>query len=260
MLRLIGVMAITTNLGAQSADAIHRRRMEDFSQRAVRLEARFEAHSFRGRNGRMMPYRLFRPTNSSGRLPLVIYLHGSGGLGDDNSRQISGGNVFGTHIWAFDENQSRFPAFVLAPQTTQGWGPDGLALAFELVQTLLNEHPIDPTRIYLTGQSMGGSGAWNMLAMHADFFAAAVIVCGRGDPRLARAVRGTPTWIFHGSLDMTIPVENARVIAHALTKEGSKPKYTEYPKVGHNVWEWAYTDPELVEWVFSQRRTTALAP
>src|SRR5580692_7164791 len=112
MLSLIWVLAIATNLCGQGADAIHRRRIEEFSQRAVRLESKFEAHSFRGRNGNMMPYRLFRPTNGSGSLPLVLYLHGSGGLGDDNSRQISGGNVFGTHIWAFDENQSRFPAFV----------------------------------------------------------------------------------------------------------------------------------------------------
>lgn len=256
MWRLVGLIAIATSVAAQSPDEIHRRRLEDFSLQAVRLDAKFEAHSFQGRNGRKMPYRLFRPTNGSGRLPLVLYLHGSGGLGDDNSRQVSGGNVFGTHVWAFQENQSRNPAFVVAPQTNRGWGPADLTVALELVQTLMGEEPIDPARIYLTGQSMGGTGAWNMLAEHVKFFAAAVIVCGGGNPELVNAARATPIWIFHGTLDKTIPVENARLIAEALNEQGTKPKYTEYPKVGHNVWEWAYTEPELLEWVFSQRRTT----
>ena len=40
----------------------------------------------------------------------------------------------------------------------------------------------------------------------------------------------------------------------ALRKAGGRPLYTEYAGVEHNVWQWAYTEPELVKWVFSKRR------
>jgi predicted peptidase len=161
--------------------------------------------------------------------------------------------VFGTHVWALDANQSRYPAFVLAPQTDRGWNADQLELVFNLTQSLIRELPIDPTRIYVTGQSMGGIGTWDLLAAHPRFFAAGIIVCGGGDPRQALAARDTPTWIFHGALDTTIPVQNARQIEQALIKSGSRPKYTEYPRVGHNVWEWAYLEPSLIEWLFTQQ-------
>ncbi len=228
MSRTLAVIGVAISLGAQSLTTVHQSRVRDFAERSAKLDTRFESHVFQSRNGRTMPYRLFRPSEGSDKLPLVVYLHGSGGLGDDNIRQIEGGNIFGTHVWALDDNQSRLPAFVIAPQThvSQGWGQEGMEIAIELTQALIRDLPIDPARIYLTGQSMGGMGTWNMLAAHPQFFAAAVIVCGGGDPGQASLIRGTPIWIFHGTRDKAIRVESARLIAQALTKEGNKPKYT----------------------------------
>ena len=40
----------------------------------------------------------------------------------------------------------------------------------------------------------------------------------------------------------------------ALKKAGGKPKYTEYPGVGHNSWDKAYRDPEFYKWLFGQKR------
>ena len=56
-----------------------------------------------------MPYRLFRP-EAKGKLPLVVYLHGSGGQGTDNLKQLALGNIFGTRVWLLPENQRMFPA------------------------------------------------------------------------------------------------------------------------------------------------------
>ena len=67
-----------------------------------------------------MPYRLFRP-RETGKAPLILYLHGSGGLGDDNEKQLGLGNVFGTRVWALPENQKRFSCYIVVPQTDRGW-------------------------------------------------------------------------------------------------------------------------------------------
>jgi len=58
--------------------------IEDFRKRSEGLQDKFEARTYKGVWA--MPYRLFRPA-ASGKLPLALYLSGSGGLGDDNLKQ-----------------------------------------------------------------------------------------------------------------------------------------------------------------------------
>jgi len=242
--------------------------VQEFRKQAEGIDQAFEARTYKG--DLVMPYRLFRPKATS-TLPLVVYLHGSGGLGDDNLKQLGLGNVFGTRVWALPENQKRFPCYVVAPQTDRGWvrygepSPgdsiarvepglgDGARLALEVIDALVRELPIDARRIYLTGQSMGGAGAWHLLAQRPNLFAAGAICCGS---RSADAVVGirTPLWNFHGDADRTVPVEISRERISALRKAGAHPLSTEYAGVGHNVWEWAYTEPSLLSWIFSKRR------
>ena len=94
--------------------------IDAFRQQAEGLEKKFEAR--RHKSDWTMPYRLFRGEGSR-KLPLVLYLHGSGGIGDDNEKQLALGNIFGTRVWALPENQRRFPCHVVAPQTDRGWIP-----------------------------------------------------------------------------------------------------------------------------------------
>jgi predicted peptidase len=244
--------------------------IDAFRQRAAGIESQFEARAHK--REWTMPYRLFRPT-ATGRLPLVVYLHGSGGLGTDNVKQMGAGNVFGTRLWALPENQKTFPCYVLAPQTDRGWvrygdpSPgdsiarvvpglgDGARLAFEIIDALRREYQIDERRVYITGQSMGGAGVWHMTAQRPRFFAAAVICCGTQPSDDAVASVATPLWNFHGDADATVPVSVSRDRIAAMRKAGGHPHYTEYAGVGHNVWQLAYTEPALVQWVFSQRRS-----
>src|ERR687898_2395363 len=78
----------------------------------------FVAREYRSATGAKLPYRLFVPPSAKREreLPLILYLHGRGGSGTDNRKQISGGNALGTHIWIEPAAQERHPAFVLAPQ------------------------------------------------------------------------------------------------------------------------------------------------
>jgi hypothetical protein len=52
-----------------------------------------------------------------------------------------------------------------------------------------------------------------------------------------------------------VPVEISRERMSARRKAGGKPLSTEYPGVDHNSWQWPYTEPELLKWVFAQRRS-----
>jgi poly(3-hydroxybutyrate) depolymerase len=245
--------------------------IETFKRESTGLEKQYESRAYKGDFA--MPYRLFRPA-AQGKLPLVLYLHGSGGLGNDNQKQLEFGNIFGTRVWLLPENQKKFPCFVVVPQTDRGWvrydlskdtqGPakvlpglgEGNRVALQLVTSLCRELSIDEHRIYVTGQSMGGAGVWNIIAHRPGLFAAAVICCGSRSTDDGTGAIGTPLWAFHGASDQTVPATVTRVRIAARRKAGGHPLYTEYAGVDHDVWQWACTEPELVNWVFAQRRAS----
>lgn len=338
-----------------------RQRAEKLRPRLEELTGQFEARTFDAGDGEVIPYRLFKPgeRKPDEKYPLVVYLHGSAGRGTDNLKQISGGNLYGSRVWALPANQAERPCFILAPQLLQGVsrrremtvkgekmadaasGPPiagkwrqvadrpggkmvmdlvirqegeslagtlrmprrgtltvenvsyedgvlcyttsgGMALEAELtveghsfrgtlvtignreraerlmalIRSLVDEHPIDEDRIYVTGQSMGGAGTWGMLAYYPQFFAAAAPVCGTGDVDSAAAIAqgDTAVWAFHGDADPLVPPEASRRMVAALREAGARPKHTEYPGVKHDSWVDTYPEPELHQWIFQQSR------
>jgi predicted peptidase len=242
--------------------------IEAFKKQSDGLDKKFEARTHK--RDWVMPYRLFRP-QATGKLPLVVYLHGSGGQGDDNLKQLGLGNIFGTRVCLLPENQKQFPCYVLAPQSNRGWvryDPaklekdefeivpgmgQGAAMVLDVIDELRHEFSIDDRRIYVMGQSMGGAGTWNIIASRPKFFAAAVPCCGSRSTEDGTGSLETPVWNFHGDADQTVPVSLSRDRIAARRKAGGHPLSTEYAGVDHNVWEWAFTEPELLKWMFSQR-------
>lgn len=251
-----------------------------FIEAAEPLSQCFEARSHDDGRGNALPYRLFVPdvanqSDADTKYPLVIFLHGAGGRGADNAAQYTRGNTFGTHAWIMPEHQARWPCFVVAPQTDRLWTPreseddrfpsvveepdSGLTpaarMVLEIVEALAAEYPIDTDRLILTGQSMGGGGTWYLLTKRPHMFAAAIPICGIwAEPDIAPAIAHMPLWIFHGDQDRAVPVDVSRVMVEALKAAGGNPAYTEYAGVGHNSWDWAYTEPALVPWAMAQRR------
>jgi predicted peptidase len=136
---------------------------------------------------------------------MVLWLHGGDGAGTDNLQQIIGDRVPGSHLWTLPENQKKYAAFVVAPQSpiraVEGWTSfdattltRSMQLALEIVQALQSEFNIDPRRLYVVGQSVGGLGTWDLITKKPDLFAAAVIFCGRGFFDRAAAVTRMPIW------------------------------------------------------------------
>jgi predicted peptidase len=231
----------------------------------------FDSHMFIGTELRM-PYRLLIPKalDPGRRLPLVLFFHGSGERGDDNQKQLH----HGVGRFATPASQSEHPCFVLAPQCPTHldnqpitWtgerdrmrslklAPEAaipLRTALEIVIAIQAKFPIDTDRVYVTGISMGGFASWEALIRDPQKFAAAIPVCGGGDARFARQIAHLPVWAFHGANDSTVPAQCSREMIEMIKKAGGHPRYTEYPGVGHNSWDRAYAEPELLSWLFSQ--------
>jgi predicted peptidase len=234
-------------------------------QNPVSPGAGFQARSYHSPSGETMSYRLFVPPgyDPAKKYPLVLWLHNAAARGSDNLLQISASNFLGTHIWTTPENQARFPAFVLAPQVsdTKMWArphantpPVSIRLALEILDAIEKEYTVDLDRVYVAGQSMGGEGAWMVLAVAPGRFAAAIVLCGYSDSWVIDRVTKVPVWVFQGDADEITSVEHAREWVAALRKAGGAPKYTEYSGVGHSVWEKAFTELELVPWLAAQHR------
>ncbi len=220
--------------------------------------------------GSVLPYRIYRVEMEATRkpLPLVVFLHGSGGCGTNNLAQLDG-TVAGFLKTLWKKPRS---AVFMAPQCPpRDWWVKTLAMNPEyrfprypsgslramkdLCAELVEKGEVDPGRVYLVGGSLGGFGAWDAAMRWPDFFAAAIPICGGGassdDSNLRRLAR-VPVWAFHGDQDRNVPVDCSRRMIEGIKRVGGSPKYTEYPNAGHAVWGRAVGSSEVVEWLFDQ--------
>ena len=214
-----------------------------------------------------MRYRLLFPKNydENRNYPLVLFLHGAGERGD-SSKTVK-------HIgtWALQEkNRENYECFVLVPQCEKNnkwvevdWAADFhtqpkemsryMNLTVELLEKLERELPIDSTKIYLTGLSMGGYGTWDLASRFPKKFAASVPICGGGDEKTATSLKSMPIWVFHGALDTTVKPQRSRNMVEAVKQTGNKDvHYTEYPKVRHGSWKPAYEEESMWKWLFEK--------
>ncbi len=214
--------------------------------------------------------------NRKQKWPMILFLHGAGERGDDglNQTEVGIGTAIRRHL-------DRFPAVVLMPQCRRnGWWTDETMQqqALRALEQSVKEFNGDRGRLYLTGLSMGGYGAWSIASKNPGKFAALVPICGgirrparvpapdavktdnpNVDPYAATAqkIGKTPVWIFHGGADPVVPVDESRKMNEALKAAGGNVKYTEYEKVGHNSWDKAYAEPELMKWMLGHGLKTA---
>jgi predicted peptidase len=205
-------------------------------------------------NGETRSYVLYVPRDYSRakKWPVILFLHGAGERGDDGLKQSEVG--IGS---AIRMDPDRFPALVVMPQCKTGkhWADEMADYALNALDETLKHYSVDKNRLYLTGLSMGGYGSWTIATLHPDMFAAVVPICGGGDPeQAAQKLKDEPIWVFHGGADPTAPVEQSHRMVDALKAAGSSVKYTEYPGVGHNSWDRAYSEKDLTDWLFAQTR------
>ncbi len=223
-----------------------------------------------------LPYRLLLPKGyeASKKYPLILFLHGAGERGRDNEAQLT----HGSSLFLSDTLRQAFPAIVVVPQCPQnsfwsnvqttrdsaggrtfnfqeGGAPTrAMAMVENLLEELQRQYKLKEEQLYVMGLSMGGMGTFEIVRRHPDLFAAAVPICGGGHPATAGALKSTEWWVFHGDADNVVPVQLSQIMVDALKAQAASVKFTVYPGVGHNSWDNAFAEPQLLPWLFAQRR------
>jgi len=226
--------------------------------------------------GHQLQYLLQTPTEDApqdGR-PLLLFLHGYGECGDDLEK---------VKVHGPPKLISKFDALagcvIVSPQcpVNSWWRVDALKVLVE--EVIQARGDIDRRRLYVTGLSMGGYGTWSFLSRYPDYFAAAIPICGGGDPfRLPgnrppkkigiknefdpsglKRTWEIPIWTFHGAKDRSVPILETEMLVNLLQEAGSKRiRFTNYQDAAHvGAWQKAYQDPKTWKWLFAQRSPRA---
>ena len=211
-------------------------------------------------------YLVFYPaTKTTEPVPLVIYLHGAGGVGDEILKIKGQADQI---VRGISQNKKN-PCLVVAPQVSRknrqpgGWIPSHLNLFLKHLKNSLN---LDDNRIYLTGNSMGGYGSWTWGGLHPEHFAAIAPVSGGIGPggpkdvttdlnKWAANLSKIPVFAFAGVKDRVVPAERSQRMINAIQKAGGKQARIKlYPEEGHGAGRKAFADVEFYKWMFSQKR------
>ena len=230
----------------------------------------FEAHRHVVGND-TLPYRLYRSVKAdtmTEALPLVIFLHGAGERGNDNYMQLK-------HCIKYflnDTVTTRYPFLLMAPQCPNGkrWVNTDWSLpehtmdsmptselrgVMAVFDSLADVGAVDSTRVYICGIYMGGFGTWDALQRWPEKFAAAIAICGGGDPAYADVMKDIPVYIFHGLLDGVVMPSRSIQMYNALKDAGnSEAVLVTYPELYHGCWDEAFATEGVFKWLFGKKK------
>lgn len=236
---------------------------EGVSETVLKL---YEAREFKG-----VPYRLLKPidleNSPNKKYPMILSLHGAGGTGTDNVRNLREQN----NVLAEEALRRKHPCFVVVPQSIGFWRtpdmsphytdesiakmpadwkdtvsrhkkrlqtPEGACLdrVYLLLDALAKEFPIDTDRVYVLGHSGGGFGTWTSVADQPNRFAAGLSSAGWLAPWFdANIVKDVPFWSFQGAKDKTSQVSQGNSTFERMKAIGANMKFTEVANIGHGV-------------------------
>jgi len=193
-------------------------------------------------------YRTYLPDGYSedgAGYPMLMFLHGSGERGTDLDLLTT------ATLPKFIENGLDLPFVTVCPQCREMWYTRSLVA---LLDQAIEQYHVDRSRVYLSGNSMGGLGTWMLADAASDRLAAIVPICAPSSNINPDNFKDLPVWCFHGAMDSIVPVGESVKMIRRLRAAGCQVRFTVYPDTDHDSYTPAYHDPEFVSWLLSHRK------
>lgn len=187
--------------------------------------------------------------------PLLIFLHGLGERGDNLEMVKKNGppKLIEEGKWPSDR-----PFIVLSPQLPSSFTYWPSSIVNDIVEHAKKNYKVDVSRVYITGLSLGGNGAWEYVTNYPYKVAAVVPIAGWGSLSKACEMKDVPVWAFHGDADPTVSVSGSINMVNAINacapQAQTKPKLTLYPEIGHDSWSMTYdlsAGHDIYTWLLS---------
>ena len=219
--------------------------------------------------------------DSSKKWPLIVFLHGGGGNGDNNGNALTERFDRQPPVQAIRQHPERFQALIAFPRCPEGkiWSPipadpvqsewrlkrhgrepapDAEEHVTAVIDGIIAAFAVDKDRVVITGYSMGGEGSIRYAALHPERIAAVAPSAGSAVIVLedAPVLAGMGVWLLQGETDNISTVLLARRMIGAIRAAGGQPHYTEYEGVGHGMSRFVYQDPKVIAWMLEQRRSS----
>jgi poly(3-hydroxybutyrate) depolymerase len=200
--------------------------------------------------------------NNSNLYPLVISLHGIKEKGttstDPATLKSSVLRVANVGLPKYVKYGQQYPFILISPQLKTSYGAWPAAYVMEVINHVRKTLRVDPKRIYITGLSLGGYGAWTTLGAYPGLFAAAVPICAGGSAlskACAIAAENVPVWGFHGDKDYVVSYTVTTKMINAINACTPKPnplaKATLFAGMGHVIWDKVYNETNALNWMLS---------
>src|SRR5205823_2787848 len=194
---------------------------------------------------------VFIPRNyqPSDRYPAILFLHGLFEAGRDDGGAISAG--LGPVI---AKSPEAWPFITIFPQSTGTWrGADRERLAMAALDSVEARWSVDRDRITLAGLSYGGLGVWEIGAKHPDRFSALVPVASPGAKKVIDRLVLLPVWAFNFRGDCVVSSSRSDEMCHEITAHGGTATQTKFDGIGHDCWDRAVAESDVVDWMLHQR-------
>lgn len=192
------------------------------------ISATMEKHTSQG-----IGYWLYTPENPSVNMPLIVYLHGGSGKGDDLNQLLE---IDGFPKWLYDGSIEKPSAYILIPQLSlrqKEWSEAGSSL-IALIDEIAADYEIDTNNISLTGHSMGGSGTFALAKAYPDTFVR-IAPCS-GSIRITNddlvSFQNIDVWAFVGSADTIVDPKSSVFFVDRLSQVGNA-KLTQFEGATH---------------------------